>query len=57
MTQEQIIERANALYTVETGYTPHEHFHRTSTILTTREERNEARRRFNQIVEQLEGTL
>ncbi len=60
MTQEQkdqIIERANALYKVETGFTPREHFHRTSAILTTREERNEARRRFTEIVESLEGTI
>ena len=60
MTQEQkdrIIDRANALYKVETGFTPREHFHRTSAILTTREERNEARRRFTEIVESLEGTI
>ena len=60
MTQEQkdrIIDRANALYKVETGFTPREHFHRTSAILTTREERNEARQRFTQIVESLEGKV
>ena len=51
---EQLLATAADFYKAETGYTPREHFHRTSTILTTREERNEARARFNEIVEALE---
>ena len=51
---EQLLATAAAFYKAETGYTPREHFHRTSAILTTREERNEARARFNEIVEALE---
>ena len=54
---EKILDKAEQLYKVETGFTPREHFHRTSAILTTREERNEARQRFNQIVESLEGKV
>ena len=54
---EQLLATAAAFYKAETGYTPLEHFHRTSAILTTREERNEARARFNEIVEALENSL
>ena len=54
LTSEQIIAKANLLYKEETGFTPSDHFNRKSTILTTREERNIARRRFNEIVESLE---
>jgi len=54
---EKILNKAEQVYKAETGYTPKEHFHRTSAILTTREERNEARQRFTQIVESLEGKV
>lgn len=54
---QELIATAEQVYKAETGYTPKEHFHRTSAILTTREERNEARQRFNQIVESLEGKV
>lgn len=54
---QQLIATAEQVYKAETGYTPKEHFHRTSAILTTREERNEARARFNEIVEALENSL
>ena len=57
MTNEQLTaihEKAEALYKEETGYTIKEHFHRTSIILTTREDRNAARRRYNEICEKVE---
>ena len=57
MTNEQITiihEKAEVLYKEETGYTVKEHFHRTSTILTAREDRNAARRRYIEIWEEVE---
>ena len=54
---DKLYEQADAAYKAETGYTPTEHFHRNSVILTTREDRNEARRRYNEIVTSLEGTV
>jgi hypothetical protein len=52
---EAVLNKADAAYEEETGYTPREHFHRTSVILTTREDRNAARQRYNEIVTSLEG--
>jgi len=48
-------DKADVIYKAETGFTPREHFHRTSAILTTREDRNRARRRYNQIIIELEA--
>ena len=49
---DEIHALASAMYKEETGYTPKEHFNRASIILTTREDRNVARRRYNQIAEE-----
>jgi hypothetical protein len=55
LSGQQVWDEAAEIYKEETGYTPHEHFHRSSTILTTREERNAARVRMNEICKQVES--